>query len=229
MRKRFFRPFVGRDYQNGIRGKRILVVGASFYCDKRECCYFSECTSNETKDSSRFNEECPVFKPVGKHLCNEPQYCIEDDMPKAYKNFAKAMSRYTESDDYHTTWNMMAFTNYVQYFLDGDGEHFRPTLNTDLSERDFISFNETLQELKPDIVIIWGCAFNYKVKEENPYIVDVRELEETENYVCHIRMPLVDHDITIINCYHPSSKAIWYMNLETFHKYLLGSFKEETI
>ena len=178
MRKRFFRPFVGRDYQNGIRGKRILVVGASFYCDKRECCYFSECTSNETKDSSRFNEECPVYKPVGKHLCNEPQYCIEDDMPKAYKNFAKAMSRYTESDDYHTTWNMMAFTNYVQYFLDGDGEHFRPTLNTDLSERDFISFNETLQELKPDIVIIWGCAFNKRRKSIYSRCQRIRENRE---------------------------------------------------
>lgn len=31
MEKRFFKPFVGDRYQEGINGKKILVVGASFY------------------------------------------------------------------------------------------------------------------------------------------------------------------------------------------------------
>ena len=37
MRNRFFIPFVGANYSKGIHGKRVLVVGASFYCDQQAC------------------------------------------------------------------------------------------------------------------------------------------------------------------------------------------------
>jgi len=31
----FFQPFVGKDYANGgIFGKRIMILGESYYCDE---------------------------------------------------------------------------------------------------------------------------------------------------------------------------------------------------
>ena len=34
MGSRFFTPAKGEKYEEGINGKKILVVGASFYCNK---------------------------------------------------------------------------------------------------------------------------------------------------------------------------------------------------
>ena len=32
MEDRFFQPFKGSEYDKGISGKKVLVLGASFYC-----------------------------------------------------------------------------------------------------------------------------------------------------------------------------------------------------
>ncbi len=34
MKKRFFKPFIGECYQDGIKGKKVLVIGASFSVKK---------------------------------------------------------------------------------------------------------------------------------------------------------------------------------------------------
>lgn len=44
MNKNFFKPYVGPLYGKGIKGKKILVLGASFYCDKTDCEFFHKCT-----------------------------------------------------------------------------------------------------------------------------------------------------------------------------------------
>lgn len=151
-------------------------------------------------------------------LCDEPTYNMECP-PQAYRTFAAAMSRYTESSDYNDIWSRMAFTNYVQFFLPKSGKRYGQTLQSDLSERDYAAFNETLQELQPDVVIVWGCVVNHRVKEQNEYLVDRRELDMTEWYVCHLRVPGVDHPIALVNSYHPSSR-IWHNDLDAFHRYM---------
>lgn len=215
---KFFNEYVGDNYAKGVNGKKVLVLGASFYCDKFECLNFKECTSVLNKDSSNFDSKCPVYAKDGKLLSNEPSYCIGDS-PKTYRNFASSMAAYVGSDDYDTIWNSMAFTNYVQFFLPKNGGEFRSTMKSDLSERDYFAFLETLTKLQPDIVIVWGCTINSQLKEDNNCLVDSEELEETEGYVCHLKVPNVDHPIAIINPYHPSYSA-WFANLDKFHKYL---------
>ena len=73
--------------------------------------------------------------------------------------------------------------------------------------------------MKPDVVIVWGSIVNSPVKENNPYLVSRSELEETDYYVCHLNVPGVDHEITVVNPYHPSSSA-WFAEREKFDKYL---------
>lgn len=226
MNQRFFKPFVGAHFEEGIQGKKVLVVGASFYCPRTDCRFYRGCTDRQTKDSSAFNAICPPYAEQSMQLCDEPSYNIECQ-PQAYRTFAKAMSRYTGTADYKDTWNRMAFTNYVQFFLPSDGEGYGETLQSDLSERDYAAFNETLQEMQPDVVIVWGCAFNYRVKEQNEYLEDRTELDKTEGYVCHLRVPGVDHPIALVNSYHPSSGAAWHNGLDAFYRYMDQVLSEE--
>ncbi|MDL2220984.1 hypothetical protein LJC35_00350 [Parabacteroides sp. OttesenSCG-928-N08] len=216
--RRFFKPFVGDKYQQGINGKKIVVVGASFYCDRKKCSFFSRCTDTKLKDSSPFDERCPEYINEGKVLHQEPTYCVSE-MPRTYATFISYFSKWFEDDSYENMWNHMAFTNYVQFFLPCGSEGYRETRMSDLSERDFKAFNETLVELQPDIVIVWGCVFNTRVRIDNEYLVDKTELEQTEWYVCHVKVPGVSHEIALINPYHPSSSA-WFSKIDVFDKYL---------
>ena len=75
----FFVPWIGRNYEKGIKnGQKVLVIGASHYCNhsnecvcsfenknckkltsmgcENGCEYFSKCTSGHTKE---FNNTCP--------------------------------------------------------------------------------------------------------------------------------------------------------------------------
>ena len=136
MKKRFFRPFVGKRYNEGIRGKKILVLGASFYCPNTECKFYDQCTDVVKKDSNSCDANCPVYKTNGKVLHDEPSYCI-DDAPKTYQTFASYMSKYLDNGNYENVWSHLAFTNYVQFFLPATANGFRETRWSDLSERDF--------------------------------------------------------------------------------------------
>lgn len=223
----FFEPYVGEQYQEGIGGKKILVLGASFYCDHTECPFFSDCTGVERKDSAPYEDRCPEYKAAGKSLRLEPSYCVED-APVAYQRFAAYFGQWFETDDYEQVWNHLAFTNYVQFMLPGADGKFRETRLSDLSERDFKAFNEVLQALQPDIVVVWGGIINSRLKERNPYLVSLKELQETDYYVCHLNQPGVPHPIALINPYHPSSSA-WYSALETFNSYFTSLLKENSI
>ena len=222
--KRFFEPYVGDHYNEGIRGKKILVLGASFYCGVHDCPFFTKCTSTEQKDSSFYNAICPPYAESGTKLSDEPTNCIHD-WTKTYQRFADYMGQFVGSDDYDEIWNHMAFTNYVQFFLPlEEGQTFRETRSSDLSERDFLACIETITELQPDIIIVWGSVINSALKERNPYLVDLKELQETEYYVCHLNVPGVNHPVAVINPYHPSSSA-WYSGQAKFDQYFSNLLK----
>lgn len=138
MQYRFFFPHIGDKYNEGINGKKILVIGASFYCPNRNCTFFKGCTDVTKKDSSHYDKLCPVYTSKGKFLHDEPSYAIED-APIIYRRFEAFISKFTKTSNYEDTWSHLAFTNYVQFFLPAE-KRFRETLASDLSARDFISF-----------------------------------------------------------------------------------------
>lgn len=215
--KRFFTPFVGDNYQQGIRNKKVLVLGASFYCNKQDCPFFSDCTNTEKKDSSAYNEKCPYYQKDKLLLADEPSHCVSDGTT-SHNRFAKYVGTLLNETDYYKIWSHMAFTNYVQFLLPAERDSYRETRWADLSERDMEAFNETLFELQPHIVVVWGNVFNSRVKEKNEHLVSLYELKQTEYYICHLDMPGVEHQVAVINPYHPSSSA-WYGNLEKFDTY----------
>lgn len=217
MNTRFFSPFIGSRYRNGVCGKRILVLGASFYCNhtpdsNKPCPFFEECTDPMKKDSSKFDNICPYYKESGLRLSDEPSNAIAENY-RAYQNFAKFIQQFVEDKD-EDVWQRMAFTDYLQFFS--------PTVITKkeyLSQRDFDAFCETLRELQPDIVVAWGMAIIEEIREHNPYVTDLEKLSETEWYVCHMKVPGVSHEIALVCCYHPSSVLYWYNDLDKLSKY----------
>lgn len=220
----FFNPFVGSNYHKGISGKKILVLGASFYCPKTECSFFSRCTNTTIKDSSPYDRICPVYSANGICLHDEPANSIENWYP-TYQTFAKGLEQFVGYADYDNIWSHLAFTNYVQFFLPSNGDSFRTTKSSDLSERDFEALIEVVKELSPDIVIVWGCVINTSVKENNKYVFDKDKLKQNEDYLCHMRVPGVNHDIAIVNPNHPSS-ASWHSDKERFLFYLSKALNE---
>lgn len=214
MNKRFFKPYVGSEYHKGINGKKVLVLGASFYCGIKDCKFFAECTNPEQKDSSKFDTCCPVYATTGQRLSEEPSNAIEDGY-KTYQTFGAFMQQFVKEDTKEDIWQRMAFTNYLQFFS--------PTIETKkeyLSSRDLEAFNKTLIELQPDVIVAWGVAIIEEIRDKNPYVIDLERLPDTEWYVFHIRLPQVNHDIAVVNCYHPASMAHWYNNLDTLAKYM---------
>ena len=216
---RFFKPFVGSNYQEGINGKKILVLGASFYCNKDgkdgriKCKFFEQCTDPAKKDSSKFDRTCPIYAENGLRLSEEPSNAISENY-KTYQVFANFMRQFVDNEE-EDVWQRMAFTDYVQFFL--------PTVDTKkeyLSQRDFDAFIETLVELKPHVVVAWGMAIIDEVRERNPYVTDFERLKETEWYVCHMQVPQVPHEIALVCSYHPSSVSYWYNDLDTLTKYI---------
>ena len=207
--KRFFNPYVGKEYTKGINGKRVLVIGASFYCPKHDCIHFKECTNSETKDSSPFNAICPPYNknPKEKYeLADEPKFTIEDhEQYKAYKNFTKCINRIENMDG--DAWDRLAFTNYVQFFV--------PTVYTYksyLSERDLEAFFETIKILRPNVVVLWGTVINEALQDKR-YLVE--ESTNAESYIWHLRIPDEEDIITLVNCYHPSSSS-WHQDIDGF-------------
>ena len=210
--KRFFVPFVGKKYKTGINGKKVLVLGASFYCNKHDCPNFKDCTSHNIKDSSPYDKTCPEYGKQGAELRLEPRYAIEENYPD-YQRFEKLM-REVVGCDVEDIWEHLAFTNYVQFFV--------PTTNTYksyLSNRDFEAFIETLVELRPDIVISWGMVTIDDVRTNNKYVIDKEKLSESEWYICHLNVPDIKHFITLFCCFHPSSKD-WNEDFSKCVKYL---------
>ena len=93
MNSSFFQPFVGSNYHIGINGKRILVLGASFYCPKTECPFFRSCTNTTIKDSSPYDRICPEYSANGICLHDEPTNSIENWYP-TYQIFEGRRDRY---------------------------------------------------------------------------------------------------------------------------------------
>lgn len=89
-----------------------------------------------------------------------------------------------------------------------------------LSERDFEAFIESVEELEPDIVILWGCVINDRLKQNNEYVLDKELLESTDYYLCHMKLPSLDKTIALVNPYHPSSFDYWDAGIDHFVKYL---------
>lgn len=215
-KKNFFEPRIGQHYSEGINGKKVLVVGASIYCSKTGCPLYKQCTDPEKKDSSAFDTLCPEYKQSGSVLHDEPSNVWEDTDSRTLKNFTTSLQPYLVEVPADQVCEYFAFTEYIQYIVGAPDGVTKPQ---HISQRDFDAFVETVKVLQPDVIIIWGCVINKPLVQGNPYVIDKAALPDTQHYVSHMSLPGVDHTITLLNCYHPSSSG-WHSDFDIFAKYL---------
>lgn len=129
----FFVPWIGKNYKKGLNEKKVLVVGASHYCNHSNICthseynnvcsnfdetvqcrlgcnHFQECTGGKTKD---YNDYCPWMK--------------KDGYSKNYEDLCQAID--TKTDDCKMIFEKLKSTTLgeVCNFLDtewGDNNSF---------------------------------------------------------------------------------------------------------
>jgi len=205
---RYFNPWIGDNYWEGIGSNKfcVLVLGASVYCthdgkrtykgEKIERCpHFDECTSSDNQDSSEFNDDCPFPETDSDGdatpLEDYPIHVCSGTMTR-FSN--KMENRFEEILGGDSIWDHIAFTEYVQYFM-----NHKYTNPSDLSERDFDAFLETLDELSPDVVVVWGDVVADALRESE-FSVEVDDDDPWD-----FAWEYEDMFIRFICCTHPAS------------------------
>lgn len=167
MKKYFFTPRVGKDYEKGFHGIKTLILGSHFYCPYTDCSHLKEeCASSNTIWS--MDAACPCY--VGKEDQNyyklsnsdtiEVDSYLEGFPYPSFDAFTYLMLNkrdYLSEDEKLLFWDQIAFTNYIQhYWPNGYTPPYED--NESLFDADYEAFKEVLTELRPQIVIVWNKA-----------------------------------------------------------------------
>lgn len=195
MKNVFFKPWIGKDYRSGgIFGKKILVLGEAHLCgaDCKECGVVEKA------------EECADFttKAVSDYLggCTLP-------WTNTYRKFERSLVNHeTDLDESRTIWHSVAFYNYLQRAMDKPRHQTGDATDHEAAEA---AFFETLDELHPDLVIVWGKRLYWLLpegnrwREDEPLVID--EYEVPTGYY-----RLSDGTETrVLWVYHPSTGYSW--------------------
>ena len=138
-----FPPWIGKKYNDGIGGKKILVLGESHYCAKPE---------DDTPFVTRMVIE-NLLDPAAEH--------------EAYKNtytkFERALAgKVLDWQEKAELWNSIIFYNYVQIPM--TGPRISPTVEEFKDSAQ--AFFEVLDRYCPDCVIVWGKRLYNNLPQE---------------------------------------------------------------
>jgi hypothetical protein len=134
-----FEPWVGNKYTDGFCGKKILVIGESFYCSEEEA--IATLTTQIVEDYLAIRK--------GDFRKNN------GDWTKTYLKFERSLvGEETTPEDSRTIWDSIAFHNYLQVPMSGARESGLPI---DYKNAE-TAFFEVLNDLQPDLIIVWGVG-----------------------------------------------------------------------
>ncbi len=217
-----FHPWVGDKYEYGIKGfdengiivygtkedpgKKILIVGESHYCAKKEDAIPS-ITINTIGDLIDPNSEWEPYK-------------------NTYTKFIKSFTGYTddlEFEDKKKAWEHLSFYNYVQEAM--IGPRVSPTFGDFKNSEE--AFWEVLNELKPDLIIIWGARLYNNLPQGGKQLEDLEVYVDKNLYRSEIWSYDIDIDnntkcIPVLYVNHPSSGYI-----TTFWSIVINKFIKE--
>ncbi len=225
----FFKPYEPPKYQEGIKGIKILVLGASFYCSNQKCDHFKECTNETKMNSISFNDKCSDYIKNNYKLDQMPKIEIEGYREthhiKSYAAFTLFMDyflykyKFIEEENFDL-WDFVAFTNYVQFVL----PHYETKSHNIIPKKYNKALESIITEKQPNIVICWGGTINRPLWEHDKQDKENTELLKNSEYY-RFRWIVNDQTIEFINPFHPSSNS-FIMNYHAFEKYLLEVFQE---
>lgn len=217
-----FHPWVGDKYEYGIKGfdengkivygtpddpgKKILVLGESHYCAE-----LADAISELTK--------IIIADLIDPFSGWEPY-------KNTYTKFIKSLTGYTddlEFEDKKEAWKHIAFYNYVQEPM--TGARISPT--TDEFKKSKEAFWEILNELKPDLIIVWGNRLYNNLPKNGKQLEDLEVFIDKDLYCSEIWSYSIPMDkgskcIPVLYIKHPSSGYI-----TTFWSIVINKFIKE--
>ena len=135
-----FKPWKGEKYTTGgIFGKKILAIGESFYCSKEDAV--------ATLTDKIINDYLAIRN--GDFRENNGGWT------NTYLKFERSLkNKETTPKDSQEIWNSLAFYNYLQVPMSGARES-GSAIDYKNAE---IAFFEVINELQPDLIIVWGVG-----------------------------------------------------------------------
>ena len=139
-----FKPWIGFNYNSGIKGKKILALGESFYCSEEDIKKLPEGTSLTDKVVTDY-----LAIRNGEYRENNGSWT------NTYLKFERSLTnKETTPEESQEIWNSIAFYNYLQVPMSGARES-GSTIDYKNAENAFI---EVINELQPDLMIVWGVG-----------------------------------------------------------------------
>ena len=195
MSKIFFEPWIGNQYHNGgIFKKKILIVGESHYCGGCDEC------------GLKYNQHCTdltTTKCIQDYL--DPN-CEREPWMKTFLKFERSLVNFeTDAEDREKIWNSVAFFNFLQVAMNGARESGSPEDYEEGAE----AFLEVINDLKPELIIVWGVGKLYYSLPEQSW--EEGETVTVDGYnVLNGYYTLNDgHKSRIFFVYHPSVGYSW--------------------
>ena len=194
----FFKPWIGKNYQTGgIFGKKILVLGEGHVCGGCEQCglkYASFCEEMDTTKTVQFYIDSNFSDEIEK-----------GGWFNTYKKFERSLNnKETTPEDSKEIWDSISFFNYLQVAMPtsrkaGTSKQYKESAN---------ALYEVLEELQPDIMIVWGMQLFYHTPNER--WTTGEELVYDGSEVKNGYYQLLNGKITrVIVVYHPSAGYSW--------------------
>ncbi len=195
-----FEPWKGENYlTSGYNGKRILVIGESFYCSEEEA--VATLTEKIVTDYLAIRN--------GEFRENKGEWT------NTYLKFERSLEgKETYPEDSQRIWNSIAFYNYLQVPMSGARESCS-AIDYKNAEN---AFFEVINDLQPDLIIVWGVGklFN-NLPEDRWTWGDLLEVDGWE--IKNGYYQLDDEKQTrCIAVYHPSTGYQW----DWWHKVIKG-------
>ncbi len=132
MKQLRIRPYVGKKYDEGWNGKKILILGESHYSENKDD--VEEMTNDTIRDFINNDNEYEGWKSTFT--------CFERVLTN------KELSQAERKD----LWSRVIFYQFIQYVQDGPREAPKEE-EIELSRAPFI---EVVKSYKPDYIIVWG-------------------------------------------------------------------------
>ena len=149
-----FKPWVGKNYfTNGYKGKRILVLGESHYCNK-ELSEEGRChpyCRKEQMDAACFMQTQDVVQEAVYDYRGDPYQ-------QTFLCFERAVvGKVLTQDEREKFWESVIFYNYIQYSQGGPRVAPQPE-HWARSEEAFV---ELLETYMPDYILVWGVRLYF--------------------------------------------------------------------
>ena len=161
--KLFFKPWVGKNYDNGWDGHKTLVLGSHMPCLKK-CSWIDNCCSEWIRNVDR---QCPEYENerksgradyyrLGNANIIEINKFIEGEenaFLSAFTNSILKETDYIDKEQKKSFWDSVVYMNYIQHFVE------RPTLPDDFDFSPYIdAFKSVLNEFRPTVIFVFTRA-----------------------------------------------------------------------